>query len=130
MFIGPTFGHCSIFNKLLSKPKWQAYVGPTLVQRYAPHAIRTYSVMLNNSQIYIFQRWVNVVFSTNFYPKPKWQAYVGPMLAQRNAPNATRSCYNKSPVYIGPTLGQRSIFNKLLSKTKVAGIRWSNVGPT
>ena len=38
---------------------------------------------------------------------------------------------NKPPVYIGPTLGQRtSIFNKLLSKTKLAGIRWSNFGPT
>ena len=34
-------------------------------------------------------------------------------------------------MYIGPTLGQRtSIFNKLLSKTKLAGIRWSNFGPT
>ena len=34
-------------------------------------------------------------------------------------------------MYIGPTLGQRtSIFNKLLSKTKLAGIRWFNFGPT
>ena len=76
------------------------------------------------------RRWINVVFSTNCHPKSKWHAYFGPMLAQRNAPNATRSYQNKSLVYIGPTLGQRSIFNKLLSKTKVADIRWSNAGPT
>ena len=25
------------------------------------------------------QRWVNVVFSANFYPKPNWQGYVGPI---------------------------------------------------
>ena len=47
------------------------------------------------------------------------------MLGQRNAPNATRSCLNKSPVYIGPTLGQRSIFNIFYPKPK-----WqANVGP-
>ena len=39
--ISPTLSHGSIFNKLLSKPKWQAYIGPMLAQRSAPNATRS-----------------------------------------------------------------------------------------
>ena len=75
------------------KTTWHAYIGPMLGKHNAFN-IKDNQIMFLKSchQCTLVQRWVNVVFSTNFYPKPKLQAYVGPMLAQRNAPNATRSC--------------------------------------
>ena len=100
-----------------TKTTWHAYVGPMLGKLNAFNIKHNQTMFLKTShRCTLAQRWVNVVFWTNFYPKPKWQAYVGPMLAQRNAPNATRSCWNKSLMYIGPTLGQRSIINKFYPK--------------
>ena len=60
------------------------------------------------------QRWANIASLTNFHPKTTWHAYVGPMLGKHNAFNI-KDNQIMSPVYIGPTLVQRNIFNKLLS---------------
>ena len=129
MFICQTFnlGHCSIFKELLSNPKWQAYVGPMLAQRNAPNATQS---CYNNSPVYIGPALVNVVFSTNFFQIQSGRHTLVQCWPKVMHPTQLSHVKKKSPVYIGPTLDQRSILNKLSSKTKVACIRWSNVGPT
>ena len=73
------------------KSTWHEYVGPMLGKHNAFNMKENKIMFLKSRhQCTLTQCWVDVVFSTKFYPKAKWQTYVGPMLAQRNAPNAIR----------------------------------------
>ena len=126
VYIGPTLGQRSISTTFIKNQSDRH----TLVQCW-PNVMHPTQLghVKTSRRCTLAQRWVNVVFATTFIKNQSdrhtlvqcWPNVMHP--TQLGHVKTSRRCTSARRWF-------KVVFSTTLSKTKVAGKRWSNVGPT